>query len=105
MPEADRSTYLDGAFAKAVGGSEEARDRLVHQIDVIRAAGYAVSDDDVEAGVRAISAPVHNLDGEVIAALSISGLTAHLPDSELAATVELLTGAAQEASRAMGYQS
>jgi DNA-binding IclR family transcriptional regulator len=104
MSDGDRKAYLDGAFAKAVGGSEEARTRLADQLDDIRSAGYAVSDDDVEVGVRAISAPVRNLDGEVIAALSISGLTAHLPDSELAANVELLTGAAQEASRAMGHQ-
>ncbi|BBY87114.1 transcriptional regulator [Mycolicibacterium tokaiense] len=104
MSDGDRKAYLDGAFAKAVGGSEEARTRLADQLDDIRLAGYAVSDDDVEVGVRAISAPVRNLDGEVIAALSISGLTAHLPDSELAANVELLTGAAQEASRAMGHQ-
>jgi len=104
MSDGDRTAYLDGAFAKAVGGSEEARTRLADQLDEIRSAGYAVSDDDVEVGVRAISAPVRNLDGEVIAALSISGLTAHLPDSELAANVDLLTEAAREASRAMGYQ-
>lgn len=105
MADADRRTYLDGAFAKAAGGSEEARERLVGQLEVIRSTGYAISDDDVEVGVRAISAPVRNLEGEVIAALSISGLTAHLPDAELAANVALLTEAAQEASRAMGYQS
>lgn len=104
MSDGDRTAYLDGAFAKAVGGSEEARTRLADQLDDIRSAGYSLSDDDVEVGVRAISAPVRNLDGEVIAALSISGLTAHLPDSELAANVELLTTAAQEASRAMGHQ-
>ncbi len=105
MEEADRKMYLDGPFAKSTGGSEEARRRLVDQLADIRSSGYAVSENDIEDGVRAISAPVYSLDGDVVAALSISGLTVHLPDAEIADVIRSLQSAAQEVSRALGYRT
>jgi Bacterial transcriptional regulator len=59
-------------------------------VDRIRRDGYAVSHDDVELGVKALSVPVHDHPGEVVAALGISGLTIHLPDTKDAASLDLL---------------
>src|SRR4029077_2924711 len=46
--------------------------------DLIRSVGYATSSDDLEVGLSALSAPVLDIDGTAIAALSISGPTSRL---------------------------
>lgn len=55
-------------------------------------------------GVKAVSVPIRDHTGDVVAALSLSGLTAHLPDSELEAQLQMLRTASAEASRAMGLR-
>lgn len=77
---------------------------LRDQVAQIRSAGYATSEDDVEVGVRALSGAVRDHEDDVVAALSISGLTAHLPDSELDRLLDLLRTATATASQALGYR-
>ena len=102
QPDEQVESYLAGPFRQAEGADAGAADRLRAEIAEIRAAGHAVSQDDVEEGVRAISVPVRDHDHAVVAALSISGLSAHLPDTELATQVGRLESAARAASLALG---
>jgi DNA-binding IclR family transcriptional regulator len=44
----------------------------------IQKMGYAVDDEEEEIGIRCIGAPVHNGAGEVVAAISISGIKSQL---------------------------
>ena len=46
-------------------------DRLREELDVIRKRGYAIADEELEEGIWAISAPVRDIDQQVIAAMSI----------------------------------
>ena len=46
----------------------------------VRRMGYAVDDEEEEIGTRCIGAPVFNVDGEVAAAISISGAKEKLED-------------------------
>ncbi len=45
----------------------------------MRSQGYAVDDEELELGVRAVSAAVRDRDGKVVAALSITSPTSRLP--------------------------
>jgi len=49
------------------------RDEIIHQLGNIRKDGYATDDEENEIGIRCIGAPIFNHEGDVIAALSLSG--------------------------------
>jgi DNA-binding IclR family transcriptional regulator len=46
----------------------------------IKQLGYAIDDEEEEIGIRCIGAPVHNGDGDVLAAISLSGTKAQIED-------------------------
>lgn len=58
--------------------------------------GYAVSDQDLVPGIAAIGVPIRDADGEVSAALSLSGARQGLLGGSFDSMVELLRGAAEE---------
>ena len=48
-------------------------DELRRQLTEIRKAGYAITCDEFQEGVASIAAPIYNYNGEVIAAVGITG--------------------------------
>jgi DNA-binding IclR family transcriptional regulator len=48
-----------------------APDKLREELKVVRQRGYALADEEFEVGIWAISAPIRDMDGNVIAALSM----------------------------------
>jgi DNA-binding IclR family transcriptional regulator len=67
--------------------------------------GYAVSDGDVTVGMGSIGAPIFDSTGQVVAAISVGGLTALiLGDSRQDHVIELVTAGARRISEAMGYR-
>ncbi|MBN9316820.1 MAG: IclR family transcriptional regulator [Devosia sp.] len=77
-------------------------DRLVAQIDEIRARGYAVDDEEIEEGLRCVAAPIRDHSGSVIAAVSISGPTTRVTDASLSDLAIAVEGCAQTISRELG---
>jgi len=75
---------------------------LEKQLDEVRRRGYAITVDELEIGLTAVAAPIRNLDGRVIAALSASGPSFRLAGERLAATIDAVCTAADEISRRMG---
>lgn len=69
----------------------------------VRSRGYAVDDEEREPGVRCVTAPIYDLSGKVIAALSISAPAARLPKKQLAQRGREVAAAAEEASRRLGF--
>ena len=61
------------------------RDLLAAELAAVKECGWAVSDDELEPGLRAVAAPVHDEHGEVIAALSVSAPGIRLSREELVA--------------------
>ena len=76
-------------------------DDLRAEIARIRAKGYAISDEELEVGVVAASAPVTDLTGRIIAALNISAPKARVP-GRLEALGEFAARAAQPLSAHLG---
>jgi IclR family pca regulon transcriptional regulator len=69
--------WLDGYFATAALTSITARTtvdakKLLAELHRIRRDGYALVDQELEDGLRAIAAPIRDRDGRVIAAVNIS---------------------------------
>lgn len=78
---------------------------LMAALEKIRTQGFAVDDEEHALGLRCISAPVFNEFGEAIAAMSVSGPTARIPDDRMKALGEAVSTAAREATRDFGGDS
>lgn len=51
-------------------------DDLHDTLRMVRAQGWALVDQELERGIRSVAAPVHGVDGRVIAAINVSSTTA-----------------------------
>ncbi|TNC22393.1 IclR family transcriptional regulator [Amycolatopsis alkalitolerans] len=66
------------------------------EIDSVRRKGFAVADEEHEAGIRAVGVPICGPDGVAIAALSTAGPAYRLSVAELEGFVPALRAAARE---------
>ena len=78
------------------------RSTLHRELAEVRERGYAIAVDELEEGLAAVAAPIWDVHGDVVAALSVSGSTYRL-SSEMDETVRLLQKAAREVSLRMGW--
>ena len=79
-------------------------DRAALQRDLrrARARGYATTRDELEEGLSAVAAPVIGADGDVVAALSISGPTNRLTPERIDALAPVLLAEARALSARLG---
>lgn len=72
-PEAEIEAFLDAHdFTKLTPKTKTHRQELHDELMKVRAEGYAVSDEELELGLRSIAVPVANARGEVVLAMSVS---------------------------------
>lgn len=71
----------EGDLPQLTDKSLDCSDELERQLPQIRRAGYAVAREELEIGLDAVAAPVVGGDGEVVAALGVSGPSARLKDN------------------------
>jgi DNA-binding IclR family transcriptional regulator len=105
LPDSEYESVRDASLAVA---RQEGRPRDVADVDRavagIRRDGISVSDGDVTAGVAALGAPVFNHRGELVAAVSVSGIRAHiLDDGVRARSIEAIRRCGQDVSAALGW--
>ncbi len=79
------------------------RDRLEAELEAVRARGYATAVEELEPGLSAVAAPVRGRDGDVLAALSVSGPTIRLTPSRLDELGALVSDHAAELSEQLGH--
>jgi DNA-binding IclR family transcriptional regulator len=79
------------------------RSSLREELDRVRAQGYAVAVDELEVGLTAAAAPIHNAHGDVVASMSVSGPTFRLTADRIDAVVAKLVDAALEVSHRLGW--
>jgi DNA-binding IclR family transcriptional regulator len=72
--------------------------RLREELEVIRQRGYALADEEFEVGIWAISAPIRDMDGNVIAAMSIPVPTNRLRPERIPELAQALLEAASAIS-------
>ena len=73
------------------------------QLAEVRARGYAYTVEELEEGLNAVAAPVRRADGEVVAAVSVSGPAFRLPRADIPRVSRVVMEAAGAISRRMGY--
>jgi DNA-binding IclR family transcriptional regulator len=73
-------------------------DSLLAELKLVRERGWALNDQEVERGVRAVAAPVVKKDGSVVAAVALAGPSLHLSDDRISELTQLTTTAAKDIS-------
>jgi len=80
-------------------------EELRKDLKEIRDNGFAFCYGELKEGVMAIAAPVRNINGEVIASISIAGIFTKVPsDNDLEKCITVVTNSAQEISEKLGYK-
>ena len=78
---------------------------LLAELERVRAAGYAVCDEELETGVCALAAPVTDGRQRVVAAVAVLSTTRSLPAMSRDAVLRHLLEAAASISRALGSEA
>lgn len=80
------------------------RSALLKELEQIRANGFAINDEELEKGLRAVAAPIFNYAGEAFAATNIAWTTARNPKrSAFGDYAKKIVTAAEKISRLLGY--
>lgn len=78
-------------------------DRLKKEFAEIRRRGYAIADEALELGFRAVGSPLFQHDGEVVGAISVGGPAARLTLERLPEFGRLVSRMAQQISTRLGH--
>lgn len=85
---------LSGRLAPCTSSTIMSRAELQVELEATRRRGYALDDEEFEDGIRAVSAPIRDINGNVIAALSMPGPVSRMPPERLDEIVDALLDAA-----------
>jgi DNA-binding IclR family transcriptional regulator len=89
---------LNGPLIACTGRTITSIAGLQEELELTRRRGYALDDEELEAGIRAVSVPIRDIDGKVIAALSMPGPVNRMPPERLPEITEALLEAAEAIS-------
>jgi DNA-binding IclR family transcriptional regulator len=94
-----------GPLAAPTPNTPTSPERLVRELEQVRETGCAVSDEDVVLGMAAVGAPIFDHQGAIRAAVSMSGPRPTILGEQADGSRELITSAAAEISRALGFDA
>ena len=100
------SQLLDTAVAQAEGqvladGRRLLASVLKAELKSIRARGYCVTHDELDAGASAVAAPVFARGGQILASVSIAGPSPAFTDDRLPILIDRVVAAAAETGRGL----
>ncbi len=82
------------------------RDVLLQELDAIRKQQYAVGDEELAVGLRAVSAPIREASGTTVAAVNVSGLTQQMSYQRIQDEVTpVLMETVQKISTFLGFKT
>jgi DNA-binding IclR family transcriptional regulator len=106
LPEGKRKeVYAIKGLPRLTAHTIVDRERLERHLADVAERGYAVDDEENEAGIRCVAAPVRNDAGEVVAGISISGPAVRMSLERIEKTLRPdLLRTARETSKRIGYR-
>ena len=103
LSEAERAGILQPPLARLTEKTITDLDELERQLAQVRAQGFATADGEMEPGYVAVSAPVHNHEGQVVAAVSVGGPNIRLSPQRLPEVISLVEATADRISGRLGW--
>lgn len=94
LPSSVLESVLAGPLEACTDNTITSPDDLRKELHMIRERGYAVDDGEYGVGVRAVAAPVRDIQGNVIAEISMPGPSARLTPDRVPAIAKALMEAA-----------
>lgn len=102
LPETEQLEFLEkGNLQRLTPNTIVETEQLRRQLDQIRADGYAEDQQESEEGLVCFAAPVRNITGEVVAAISVSGAASRMNDGK-EKFIALVKDTADRISKACG---
>jgi DNA-binding IclR family transcriptional regulator len=98
LPSEVVEPFLNAPLAACTEKTITTPDRLRKELETTRQRGYSFDDGEFEDGVRAISAPIRDIGGNVIAAMSIPGPANRLTPERIPELAEALVETANAVS-------
>jgi len=103
MPERERKQQLPKDLQRFTPVTITDHRQLLEHLELVAARGYAMDDEELETGVRCVSAPVYDGSMQVVGAISVTGPANRLGDERLQAEIiPVIRRSAEELSRRMG---
>lgn len=105
LPEARRKSLLRRCdFAAYTPHSHPDAASLDAELPEIRVRGYAIENGEYRIGLRSVSAPVFDVNGQAAYAVCVVGMFRRVNSPELERAVRLLLEAAERISFELGYR-
>ena len=78
---------------------------LLKHLKEVKVKGFAICDEELEEGIRAISAPIRNINGKAIASITVVGLVSRITPDIQDQLVGTVINSANEISEKIGYNN
>ena len=78
------------------------RQKFLDNLKLVRQRGWALDDQENESHIRCVAAPIHDINGEVQAAISVSGLANQFDGEYLLEVADKLVAACRKLSNKLG---
>lgn len=103
--DAVRRLMADVTFTKLTKRTIRDVETLIRRLQTWRAQGWALNDEESETGMRAISAPIRDHSGTIVASISISAPTFRVSESRIPVLAEAAIETARRISLALGVDA
>lgn len=104
LPETESEVIFEGPLVAHTEQTITRPAQLRKQLEIVRMQGYAVDDEELELGVRAVSVPVRDREGRVTAALSVTCPTSRLPQDRIPVIAAEARQAGDAISQRLGWR-
>ena len=78
--------------------------KLEENLLEIRHKGFAICEEELEEGIKAVAAPVKDINRETIASITITGLLKRISSNNIEKLTKILVNSTQELSKMLGYK-
>ncbi len=105
LPETELEKVLSSiTFARKTEKTIVSKSALLDELDTIRENGYAINDEELEKGLRAVAAPIFDYTGKAFAATNIAWTTARHPERTTFSDYAIrIVAAAKRISQLLGH--
>jgi DNA-binding IclR family transcriptional regulator len=102
-PSELRELYPEAQLERFTPHTPANTDELFQRIAQLAKQGYGISQESYERGISAISAPVRNAQGRIVAAITVTVLRSDLEQAERVSLTAAVCGAALDLSARLNY--